>query len=151
MFKLVSRNPLAIRFRGVLLDEYRHRFWPQWIIQLGQQDSSIDVQVLNQRTDRIFLAGDVLGRHDDVGSRRAVDQYISVSIEYRPARRGYRNLAYAIVLCSNLVIIVAGHLKHVKANAERDEHSQHQVLDHVYAQLHIESVLSQVATHRTSS
>src|SRR5580765_2822903 len=106
MFKLVSRNPLTIRIRGVLLDEYRHRFWPQRIIQLSQQNSPIDVQVLNQRTDCVFLAGDVLGRYDDVGSRRAVDQHVSVSIEYCAARRGYRDLAYAIVFGSGLVVIV---------------------------------------------
>src|SRR2546422_9723516 len=111
MLELVSRDPLTVRVGCVLLDEYRLRLWTQRVIQLGKQEPAIDVDILNERADRVFLVGYVFGGDDDIECWSVVDEHLPVAIKYHPARRGNWNFANTIILGARLVVFVTRHLE----------------------------------------
>ena len=73
MLEFVGRDPLAVGWRCVLFYEYRLRLRAQRIIQLDQYLASINIQVLNQRVDRVILVCYVLRRYYYVEGGRIVD------------------------------------------------------------------------------
>ena len=73
LIEFVGRDPLAVGGRCVLFYEYRLRLRAQRIIQLDQYLASINIQVLNQRVDRVILVSYVLRSDYYVEGGRIVD------------------------------------------------------------------------------
>src|SRR6266571_5730667 len=102
MLELVSRHPLQVGIRSVLLHKDRLRLRAVRIIQKGKDLVSIDSEVLDESVNCVFFIGNVLRRDNDVKSRRVIDENIAVAVEYRAPRRGDWYLSDTVVLGARL-------------------------------------------------
>src|ERR1043166_408330 len=118
MLELVSRHPLQVGIRSVLLYKYRLRLRAVRVIQQRKDLVSIDSEVLDESVNGLFFIGDVLRRDNDVKSGRVIDENSAVAVEYRASRRRDWYLSDTVVLGARLVIIMPRDLQHIKANPQ---------------------------------